>query len=401
MDKQQIKSSIFGSVCEQELLTSSNKRKITIGIPSEVKEEKRILLTPESISLLKGLGFDILIEKNAGRGVSYSDMNYAEAGAEIVHTKKEVFQADIIVKVLPPTEEEAGYIKDGALLLSLLELESLQPEVLRTLMRKHITAIGYELMKSPSGRRVIQDIIDEVEGATSIILAAELLTNKEGGKGILLGAIPGVSPPEVVVIGAGTAGIAAARSAIALGSLVRLFDDDIEKLRYAHNLLGNALFTSNFHPLILERSFCSADIIIGDLGDFEQRRNYLIDEDLMNCMKKGAIVLDLSITRGGCFDTTLSIFFSGRTRSLKNGVLHFCEPHISRYVARSLSMVLSNIMVPLLTDLYDLGTTKEGIRTIPEFRTGCYLYCGRLVNTTIGNKFGFHCNSVDLFLTVY
>ena len=214
-------------------------------------------------------------------------------------------------------------------------------------MAKRITAVAYELLADDKQRCPVLNVISEIEGTASITIASELLSNTQGGKGILLGGIPGVSPTEVVIIGAGNAGTVATRAAMALGASVKVFDDDINKLRTIQQVLGQGLFTSTFHPNVLQNAFRSADVVIGAMRYINTRHRYIIAEDMIRIMKRGALVIDLRINQGGCFETTCCLCPSDPAVFEQYGVLHYCRQNISNRVARTTSMALSNIFVPV------------------------------------------------------
>lgn len=217
----------------------------------------------------------------------------------------------------------------------------------------------------------------------------------------MLGGIPGVSPTEVVIIGAGHAGTVAARAALALGASVKVFDEDINKLRTIQQVLGHGLFTSNFHPNVLHNAFRGADVVIGALRYINTSRRYVIAEELIRTMKRGALVIDLRISQGGCFETTCCLLPSDPTVFEQYGVLHYCKSDISNRVARTTSMAFSNIFVPLLLGWGDTGSIQTLIKTDNGFRSGVYMYCGKPVNSYVSNHFNLSSNSLDLYLSAF
>ena len=264
-----------GFYIPRELLKEIGKvnSKLLVGLPRERYEgERRLALTPEAVDMLTERGHRVLVETDAGLGINYSDNHYSEAGAEIVDTPAEVYQADIILKILPPLPEEVALMRPRSVLFSLIPFNLFDPRAFELMMAKRITAIAYELMADERGHFPVLNVTSEIEGAASITVASELLSNAQGGKGILLGGIPGVSPTEVVIVGAGNAGTVAARAALALGASVKVFDDDIGKLRRIQQALGQGLFTSTFHPNVLHNAFRSADVAIGAMRYINARR---------------------------------------------------------------------------------------------------------------------------------
>jgi alanine dehydrogenase len=254
--------------------------------------------------LIVDCGHRVLVETNAGLGINYSDNHFSEMGAEIVATPMEVYQADYILKILPPTPREVALMKPRSTLFSMIQLNRFASESYEGMMQKRINAFAYELITDDNHLSPILNVMSEIEGTSSVMIAAELLSNTRGGKGILLGGIPGVPPTEVIIIGAGNAGTVAARAALGLGASVKVFDDDINKLRKIQQVLGQGVFTSNFHPNVLRNAFASADVVVGAMRYINSRRRYVIAEELIQTMKKGALVIDLRMNQGGCFETT-------------------------------------------------------------------------------------------------
>ncbi len=389
----------------RELLLKAEKQKVStvIGIPKENQEvERRLALTPEAVSLLVSSGYRVLFEAGAGYMINYSDSYYAESGAEIVETAKEVFQADLILKILPPTLEEVQMMRLRSTVFSFLYLHRLSTPLLELMSEKKINALAYELIYDETGVSPFFTSISEIEGASSITLAAELLSNAHGGKGILLGGIPGISPTEVVIIGAGVAGAMAARAAMALGASVKVFDDDISKLRNIRHELGSPVFTSILQPNVLRNVFRSADVVIGAMQYINKSHFYRISGDLIREMKRGAIIIDLRMAQGGCFETTMEACLPGHPSIFeKFGVLHFCEMSLSSRVARTSSIALSNIFVTLFSSMADCGGVDHFARFDRGFASGFYMYAGKMVNSYVANHFNFPVADIGLFLHGY
>lgn len=388
----------------QELLKEIGKiaNRLVIGIPRERKDdERRLALTPEAVDMLTDCGHRVLVEAGAGLGINYSDNHFSEAGAEIVATPAEVYQADIILKILPPLAAEVALMRPRTLLFSMIQLNLFASETFELMMAKRINAVAYELLADNLQRCPVLNVISEIEGTASITIASELLSNTQGGKGILLGGIPGVSPTEVVIIGAGNAGTVAARAALALGASVKVFDDDINKLRTIQQVLGQGLFTSNFHPNVLHNAFRSADVVIGAMRYINVHRRYVIAEELVRTMKRGALVIDLRMSQGGCFETTCCLGGADPNVFEQYGVLHYCKPNISNRVARTTSMAFSNIFVGMLLSLGDAGSFPGLIKTDNGFRSGVYMYSGKPVNSYVANHFHLSANSLDLYLSAF
>lgn len=390
-------------VRELMLKNDNNKVSAVIGVPKENKDiDKRVPLTPESVALLVPLGYRVLVESGAGLPINYSDTYYAESGAEIVDTAKEAFQADIVLKILPPTIVEVEMMKKGSVVFSFLYLHSLTKPLLDLMLKKRINAAAYELMNDDTGISPFITSVSEIEGSTSINLAAELLSNTHGGKGILLGGIPGISPTEVVIIGAGVAGTMAARSAMAMGASVKVFDNDINKLRNIRHELGEPLFTSTLQPNVLRNVFRSADVVIGAMQYINKIHFYRISSDLISEMKKGAIIIDLRMAQGGCFETTMEACLPNHPSIFeKHGVLHFCEMSLSSRVARTASIALSNIFFALFTAMADSGGVDHFAMFDRGFAAGYYTYSGKIVNAYVANNFNLPVSDIGLYLRAY
>ncbi len=389
----------------RELLQKVESRgaSLVIGVPKEdQKHEKRVPLTPETVSLLVESGYRVLLEAGTGLTINYTDSYYAESGAEIVETPEEVFQADLILKILPPTLEEIGMMRPRTTIFSFLHIHQLSLPLLELMSEKRINALAYELLYDDTGISPFVTSISEIEGTYSITLAAELLSNAHGGKGILLGGIPGISPTEVVVIGAGVAGTMAARAALAMGASVKVFDNDVMKLRTVRHELGNLVFTSTFQPNVLKNVFRSADVVIGAMQYINKTHFYHISRDLIREMKQGAVIIDTRMAQGGCFETTMEACLPGHPSIFeKFGVLHFCEMSLSARVARTASIALSNIFVSLFSAMADCGGTDHFARFDRGFAAGFYLYAGKMVNRYVGNHFNIPVTDIALFLPGY
>lgn len=393
-----------GTYIPQELLQeiSKSNNRLLIGIPRErYKEEKRLALTPEAVDMLTSCGHRVLLETGAGLGINYSDNHYSEAGAEIVDTPQELFQADIILKILPPLPAEVAMMKSRSVIFSFTQFDLYPQEAFELMMMKRITALSYEQLMDEYHRFPVLNVTSEIEGAASITIASELLSNSEGGKGILFGGIPGVSPTEVVIIGAGNAGTVAARAALSLGASVKVFDNDINKLRIIQQVLGRGLFTSTFHPNVLRNAFLSADVVIGAMRYINEKHRYVIADEMVQTMKKGALIIDLRVSQGGCFETTCCLSKDDPHVFEQYGVLHYCKQNISNRVARTTSMAYSNIFVPLLLKLGDTGSIQGLIGSDLGFRKGVYMYYGKAVNSYISSYFNLSSNNIDLYLSAF
>jgi alanine dehydrogenase len=379
----------------------ARKPRLSIGLPKENAElESRLALTPEGVAIVTEEGHSVYVQRGAGEPMSYSDLHYSEAGAYLVDSDVEVYGADLVLKIAPPTLMELELMHDKSTIFSMLQLSNFSAECIALIMKKKMNAVAYELIKDEQKAFPVVSSISEIEGSTAITVAAELMSNEHGGKGLLLGGIAGISPTEVLILGAGITGTVAARSALALGAQVKIFDHDINKLRKIQHYLGQQVFTSVIHPAVLFKALASADAVIGNLRYINGSERFMVSEDLVKTMKTGAVIIDLSVDQGGCFETS-------KCRTLKNpifvkhGVIHYCVPNISARVARTSSMALSNIFAPILLKIGNSGSVKSAIAESAGFRNGAYIYGGVLVNRLIGDYYGINSNDIGLLLAGY
>jgi len=386
---------------EECLLREISKQpRLSIGIPKENSTvETRLALTPEGVAIVAEEGHSVYVQRGAGVPMQYSDLQYSEAGAFMVDAS-EVFNADLVMKIAPPTIEELNMMHDKSAIMSMLQLTNLSTDCIKLMMTKKLKAIAYELIKDEQKQFPVVSSISEIEGNTAIAVAAELMSNERGGKGLLLGGVAGITPTEVLILGAGITGSVAARTALALGASVKIFDHDINKLRKIQHYLGQQVFTSVIHPTVLFKALSTADAVIGNLRYINGSERFMVSEELVKTMKPGAIIIDMSVDQGGCFETS-------ECRTLKNpvyekhGVIHYCVPNISARVARTSSIALSNIFAPILLKIGNSGSVDSAIIESAGFRHGAYIYGGVLVNRLIGNYYGIASNDIGLLLAGY
>jgi alanine dehydrogenase len=383
---------------ESMLEVKSKKNKLYIGIPKEVSfQENRILLTPLSVALLINNGHEIMLESNAGQAANFSDNNYSEQGAQIVYDTKKVYEADIIIKIAPPTMEEIEMMKPGQLLISALQLSTLKAECLHALIKKKITALCFEHLEDEGGSLTVVRAMSEIVGATSVLIAAEYLSNIFEGKGLMLGGITGVPPTEIVIIGAGTVGEYAARTAISLGAEVKVFDPSIYKLRRLQNNIGTRIFTSVVQPIVLEKAITSCDVAIGAIRADDGRSPCIVSEATVSKMKPNSVIIDVSIDQGGCFETSE---VTNHTHPVfrKYDVIHYCVPNIASRVARTATYALTNIFAPILLDIGEQGSLKNVIWQKAGIRNAVYIYQGHLTNKYMGERFSIPSKDLDLLV---
>lgn len=387
---------------EERLEIAKKKRNFSIGIPKEEGLlENRVPLTPEAIEILVNNGNEVFVESKAGQRANYSDNDFSENGATIVQERAELFrQADIILKVAPFSLEELDLLKSNQLLFSSLYPGLNYPEYVRKLIHKKATAISFEKIKDESGTYPVVSSMSEISGIAAVHIAAELLSNEHGGKGVLLGGITGITPVEVIILGAGIAAEYAARVALGLGAYVKIFDNSLDKLRRIQNNLGQRLYTSLFHPQVLEKTLKSADVLIGAIHFDDEKEGPFISENLIASMKKGSVIVDLSVDQGGCIETSL-IGYRKNPVFKKYGVIHFSSPNIPSRFARTASIALSNIFTPLLLDISEYGGILNYLKENTGIRNGVYLYQGILTSQKIGNMVGMSAKDINLLMAAF
>ncbi len=385
---------------KEEMLETTNKhKKLYIGIPKETELlEQRVALVPESVGFLVANGHRVVVESGAGEQANFSDSDYSESGAEISYETKEVYQSDILLKVSPPNNKEISLMKYKQILFSALQITVQPKNALEKLMAKKITAIAWDYIEDENGSFPIIRSMGEIAGTTSFLIAAELMSNANNGKGIMLGSVAGISPPELVIIGAGTVGQFVASAALAMGVSVKVFDNSLYKLRRLQNEIGHKVFTSVLQPKVLEKALKRCDVAIGAISAHQGRTPCVVSEDLVKKMKSGSVIVDVSIDKGGCFETSKITTHQNPT-FLKHDVIHYCVPNIGSRVSRTASYSLSNIFSPLLKEISDSGGCEKLIQNAKGFRHGVYIYNGTLTSSILGEAFDLPFKDLDLLIS--
>jgi len=382
---------------EEVLEVKRSRQQLQIGIPVETcLQEKRIPLTPDAVQLLVEHGHEVILQSGAGNNAHYSDQDYSEAGAKIVYSAKEVFEAEMIVKIEPPSEEEIEYMKSGQTLISALQLKTRRKKYFKALMKKGVTALSFENIEDEDGIVPVVRSMSEIAGNTSILIAGEYLSNANDGKGFMLGGVSGVPPTEVVIIGAGTVGTYAARTALGLGASVKVFDKSLTKLRRLQAQLNNLpIYTCVIQPKILEKALKRCDVAIGAIRANNGRTPCVVTEDMVRNMKAGSVIVDVSIDQGGCFETS-DLTSHDKPVYRKYDIVHYCVPNIASRVSRTASFSLSNIMAPVLLSIGEVGGINEMLHLHRHVRKGLYLYKGNLTQKSIGEWFDLPYAEPDL-----
>ena len=385
---------------EEMLEKMSRGKKIKIGIPSDFsKVEYRVPLTPQGVDLLTSYGHEVFIEQDAGKMTNYSDDEYRAVGAYVVESKEETFQCDIILRIAPFDYDEINSMRGNQVLFSNMQIQAQSSVLLQKMIQKKITAIAYENIENEQGFLPFVHQMSQIAGATAITLASEYLSNTRNGKGVLFGEVTGITPSELVIIGTSTAAEYAARAALSLGVLVKVFDTSVYNLSKLEDKLGRRIFTSVFYPMVLRKALLSADAVIGAM-QFNTTPKYKVSEDLIKVMKEGSVIIDLNAGQGGCIETTRCTDLNNPVY-LKHGVVHYCVPNSPAIVARTASIALSNNLLPLLLAIGDSGGVHNYIKNFRGFRKGVYLYSGILTNHELGRLFNLPSKDIDLLMSVF
>ncbi|WP_279193960.1 alanine dehydrogenase, partial [Butyricimonas paravirosa] len=342
----------------------------------------------------------IMIQRGAGEAAHYHDREYADAGAQMLDTCEEVYTADIILKPTPVMQADVEMMHDRQVILSPIELFELRKEAVVEMMQKKVTAVGFDILKDENGVYPVVQMMSEISGSSAIMIASEYLSNSREGKGILLGGVTGITPAEVVILGAGTLGEYAARTALALGAEVKVFDHSLERLRRINHCLGQRVYTSVFHKPVLERALLSADVLIGALRFFDDDFGITVSEEQVRLMKQGAVIVDMSIEHGGCIETSGPTTHENPTY-VYNGVIHYCVPNVPSRVARTASIAYSNLFTPLFDKISRAGGFNTAIKNDAGLRHGVYVYNGVLTKRVIADRYGLVSRDIDLLMAAF
>ncbi len=382
---------------EERLEVSSTSKELFIGIPKERSyQEKRICLTPDAVSALSNNGHRVLIESGAGNNAAFSDSEYSEAGAEITEDTARVFGCSIILKVEPPTLEEIELIKPNSILISALQLKMQQKPYFEALAKKRVTALGFEFIRDNDGAFPAVRQLSEIAGTASILIASEIMSITNVGNGLMMGNISGMPPTEVVVIGAGVVGEYATKSALGLGANVKVFDNSITRLRGLQDNVGQRIYTSTMQPKNLRKALMRCDVAIGATKG-KNRAPILVNEAMVETMKQGAVIIDVSIDMGGCFETS-ELTTHDQPTFEKHGVIHYCVPNIPARYSRTSSVSLSNIFMPYLLQIGEAGGLENAIRQDQGLKHGLYVYHGVITNKSVSNWFDLDHRDLNLLI---
>lgn len=383
---------------EKEFFCNRRFKRLAIGMPNEVgRGENRICLTPESVQILVAMGHEIILQRGAGEGAYYSDSEYCDSGARIVETVEEVYTADIILKVTSVSLRDTEYMHEHQVILSSMKMFELKKEAIMAMMQKKVTALGFDIIKDTDGLYPVVQIMSEIAGNAAIMIAGEYLSNSRGGKGIVLGGISGITPTEVMILGAGTLGEYAARAAMGLGATVKLFDDSVNRLRQVRERLGERIFTSFYHEPVVSKALKTADVLIGAVRCLDQDNTMMIGEEQVKLLKRGAVVVDLAVDQGGCIETARPTTREKPVYTY-DGVIHYCVPNVLSRIARTASIAYSNVFLPLFREAARQGGFARALKADAGLRNGVYIYNGILTKHVLADRFGLISRDIDLLL---
>jgi alanine dehydrogenase len=393
-----VSSEINYEPLEETLDIKPLAKQLSIAIPKEhAFQENRIALTPDAVGVLVNNGHSVSVEHKAGEGSHFSDKDYAEAGAQIVYDKKELFKNDLIVKSAPVSDEELPLLMVGQTIISPIHLPVMKTHILEKMMEKKITALSFENLKDETGHNPIVRSMSEIAGSAVMLIAGQYLSNVNEGKGVLLGGISGIPPTKVIIIGAGIVGEYAARTALAMGASVKIFDNNIYKLKRLQNNIGVRLWTSVIEPKILAKQLKTCDVAVGALSSSAGRTPLVVSEEMVAAMRPGSVIVDVSIDRGGCFETS-EVTSHERPVVKKFDVFHYGVPNIPSGFARTASQAISNVLMPLLLKISDEGGLEKLVWHQINIRNGVYTFKGSLTNFHLSQRFNLKYTDLNLLI---
>ncbi len=396
----------FGELAQQTTLypkeapasVQDSKNALYIGIPKEISlQENRIALTPEAVAILVRHGHQIVIESGAGGGAQFTDREFSEAGAEIATSPKQVFEADILLKIEPVVEAEFDYLKMGQTIISTLNLPTKSKPYFEKLNEKRVSALGYEYIEDQVGNAPIIRAMSEIAGSTVMLIAAEYLSSVNQGRGMILGGITGVPPTKVVILGGGTVAEYAARTALGLGAEVKIFDQYVYRLQRLKYAIGQQIFTAIIESDTLAQNIKQADVVIGALRAEDGISPCVVTAEMVSLMKPNSVIIDVSIDQGGCFETSRMTTHRHPTYKVYD-VIHYCVPNIASRVAHTASIALSNVFLPVLLRIGQVGGIEAMMFQNHWFTKGVYTHNGTLTNANIAKRFDMRYKDLSLLL---
>ncbi|UCE86497.1 MAG: alanine dehydrogenase [Deltaproteobacteria bacterium] len=357
-----------------------------IGVPRETKDqENRIGIVPDGARTLCGRGHEVLIERGAGLGSGFPDAAFEKVGARIVDTEEAWSAPDLIMKVKEPSAREVAFLRAGQILYTYLHLAAAR-ELTDALLAADVIGVAYETIQNPDGSFPVLAPMSEVAGRLAVQIGVTLLQRDRGGKGLLVGGVPGVPRGRVTVIGAGTVGINAVRVAHALGAEVDVLDVDLKRLAYLYDIFGGELNTLYSNRGNIERSVAGTDLLIGAVYVYGRRAPRLVTREMVAGMEDGSVIVDVAVDQGGCVETIRVTSHSDPTYRV-DGVIHYGVPNIPGAVPRTSTFALTNATLPYAEQIADLGI-EEALRASPELALGVNLWRGHVVCEGVAESLG-------------
>jgi len=365
-----------------------------IGVPKEVKDhETRVGLVPAGVKALIDAGHKVLAETNAGLGSSLTDDEYRHAGAEIVPSAADVWaKSDLVIKVKEPQPSEYAFLRPGLTLFTYLHLAPL-PELTDRLLEARVNAVAYETIREADNTLPLLTPMSEVAGRMAVQVGAQYLEAPNGGRGVLLGGVPGVSPANVTILGGGVVGHNAAKMAVGLGAHVTIIDRNLNRLRELDDIYSSQIVTLASNTYTILGSLKTADLVIGAVLIPGAAAPKLVRRDMISKMKKGAVMVDVAIDQGGCFETSHATTHTNPIYFV-DGVLHYCVSNMPAAVPRTSTFALNNATLPYLMDLANHGL-KAACEASPALREGVNTYNGHVVYAAVAESQGKQWTSLS------
>lgn len=360
-----------------------------IGVPKEIKaNENRIAMTPSGVDALKKAGHQVLVENNGGVGSGFTNEEYIKAGAQIIDTPAEIFaKADMIVKVKEPLPSEYGYFKEGQILYTYLHLSGVDPELTNVLMRKNVTGIAYETVQFDNGELPLLTPMSEVAGRMATQVGVHFLEKTHGGRGVLLGGVPGTPPAEVVVVGGGVVGTNAAKMAYGLGARVTILDVSPSRMRYLDDIFQGNITTLMSNPYNIAECCRKADLLVGAVLIPGARAPRLVTEDMVKQMKEGSVIVDVAIDQGGSIETIDRVTTHAEPTFVKHGVVHYSVANMPGAVPRTSTIALTNVTLKYALDIANKGAL-QAIKDDAALAKGVNTYKGQVTYQAVASDLG-------------
>ncbi len=368
-----------------------------VGVLKEIKaEENRVCMTPAGVEIMTGNGHKVLVEKNAGMGSGFNNRAYADAGAEIVDTAKEIFKrSKMVMHVKEPLPPEYDLIRKDQIIFTYLHLAAAE-KLTKVLIKSNSISIAYETIQKDDGSLPLLTPMSEVAGRMAIQQGAKYLEMAQGGHGVLLGGVPGVDPGTVVVIGGGVVGINAAKMACGLGAKVYILDMNLERLRYLSDVMPSNCFLLMSKPTTVRRLIKEADVVVGAVLIPGAKAPKLLTRKMLKTMKKGAVLVDVAIDQGGCFETAKATTHGNPIYTVE-GVVHYCVANMPGAVPKTSTLALTNATLPYAVEIANKGW-KKAMKQNQEIKLGANVVKGKVTYKGVADAFGLKYTSIDRLL---